>query len=221
MFSKKSLLVLVIVLVGTLAIGCTSNGNTPDVVATVNGTEISLAVFEETVERVRSNYERQGLTIESDEDEAYLKEVALDSLIEQEAVFQKAKNEGYEVTDEILNQEFQGVKGQFDTDEEFQAALKASNYTEQSFRDVLAKDLLIEQFVQANIQEPTVSEEEMIEIYNEYKEQVEQSDEGGELLSFEDVREEIEYSIKQQKEHVQLSEMIDEIVANSEIEKFI
>lgn len=228
MFIKRGALFTTILLVVFLAIGCSSQASTPDVVATVNGVEIGKSLYEETVSRFIENYEFQGVVFEGEEGETLLeqvKEMALNSLIEQEAILQEAKKAGYEVSEDQLNDELNSVKEQFESEEEFQAALEEHNYTEASFKALLKQDILIDMFLESNLEEPTVTEDEMLEAYNGYLEEAELYaeiyGEEFEVQTFEELKDEIELSIKQQKQNQQIGDLIDQIISSSQIEIFI
>ncbi|SNS41015.1 SurA N-terminal domain-containing protein [Anaerovirgula multivorans] len=235
MFSKINLFFIVVGLVGILVMGCTSGdgglinnlGELGDKVATVNGVDIGIEVFQDSVERMLLNYEQQGFDLE-EEGEAFLEQIqqqAINSLVQEEVLLQSAGQKGYEAPEEMVEEEFAQVKGQFQTEEEFQAALEASGFTENEFKTALANDIKITQFIDGEIEEVLVEEDEVKEMYEQYKEsletQLEETEEAQEIPTFEEVKNQLEAEIKQGKEQEQVGQIVERLMENSEIEIFI
>lgn len=85
----------------------------------------------------------------------------------QQLVYEKILSEKYEVTDEELDAKFNEVKEQLGAN--FEMALMQYNMTEESFKDSLKLDLLVEKAATADME---VTEEEVQEYYDNYKPQI-------------------------------------------------
>jgi len=91
----------------------------------------------------------------------------VDSLIEQRLLFQDAVSKGYETTDEDVAAEMVGIKTQFATEEEFEAALAAQGMTPEALEADITLFITVRNFLEeefyANI---TASDEDAEEYYN-------------------------------------------------------
>ena len=223
-------------LIAILVIGCSSgendvtdSGETDGLAATVNNVEISTEKFEKAVDRMVSYYEQQGLNFEEEEGRAFLEQIrqqAINELVQEEVLLQSAKEKGYDVSDEIIAEELEQIKAQFSTDEEFQIALEQNKLTEDELKSMIVSELQIEKFIKNEIPEVTVIDEEIQQMYDQYKVQYEtqkgeDTEEDQEFPSFEEAKAEIEAQLKQQKEQEQFGKLIEELMENSDIEIFI
>jgi len=227
MFSKRWLLFIVIALLAILVIGCTPKSDS-NVAATVNGEDISLEVFEAAVDRMVLGYQQQGFNFEGEAGEVALEEIrqqVINSLIQEEVLLQESKQKGYEASQEAVEEEFEGIKSGFESEEDFKAALELNKFTEESLKNMIANDMQIRAFLENEIQEVDVTEDEIREVYDEYKalweSQNEESEEDTEIPSFEEVKVAIENQIKEDKEQQQFGKIIEELMEKSEIEIFI
>ncbi|MDF1511214.1 peptidylprolyl isomerase [Robertmurraya sp. DFI.2.37] len=85
----------------------------------------------------------------------------------QQLVYEKILSDKYEVTDEELDAKFNEVKEQLGAN--FEMALMQYNMTEESFKDSLKLDLLVEKAATADME---VTDEEVQEYYDNYKPQI-------------------------------------------------
>lgn len=240
MFSKKRILFIFVGLAALLIMGCSSDGDDltkdegeiDDAVAIVNGDEISREVFEDIVERMVLSYEQQGLSFEGEEGEAaldLLRQQVINSLVQEKVLLQEAEKKGYHVSDEEVEKELELIKKQFSSEEEYKTTLQDNQLTEEEIKRSLFSEMVIEQFIEKEVQEVTISEEEVRMMYDQYKAQMEaQKEEGAEeteesleMPAFEEIKQQLEAQIKQQKEQTMFSEMIEKLMEKSEIEIFM
>jgi foldase protein PrsA len=85
----------------------------------------------------------------------------------QQLVYEKVLSEKYEVTDEELDAKFNEVKDQLGSN--FEMALMQYGMTEETFKDSLKLDLLVEK---ASIADIEATDEEIKEYYDNYKPQI-------------------------------------------------
>lgn len=233
---KKKIFFITIVLVGLLVLGCSPNGEDisddelekEDVAATVNGVNISKEDFENTVNRMVQSYEMQGFTFEDEDGEEMLEQIrnqAIDSLVKDEVLFQEAEKEGYDASEEDIQEQLELLKDQFPSEDDFNTALQENNLTELDVTDMIARDIKIEQFVESKIKGITVDEEEVKEMYDQYKEQFEASkeeaDEAQIMPDYEEVKSQLEMQIRQQKEQAYFMEMMEDLMEQNEIDIYI
>jgi peptidyl-prolyl cis-trans isomerase C len=141
-----------------------------DTVALVNGHPINKADYNRRVGTLKSQLLRQGQAL----DDTNTKEVrsqALEDLIDHELLYQESQKKGLKIKEEKINEQYEAVKGQFSSEEEFNSALADLNYTESSLKDELGRRMVVEKFIDGEITENiTVSEEEALEFYESHPE---------------------------------------------------
>ncbi|SNS49689.1 SurA N-terminal domain-containing protein [Anaerovirgula multivorans] len=185
------------------------------VVALVNDTEIQRIDFETMVENMKLSYLQFGIDFESEESKeilAMIEEEALNNLIQQQLLLQDALEKRYEVSKDEIDDEIKQIKSQFDNEEEFLAALEANQLTLDVLEKNVANDIMLEQYIQDEIGEPSASEEEIRAMYEEYSQTTEDAP------TFEEMKLQLEENIKYQKFQVSFGELIENLEAKSSIE---
>lgn len=186
----------------------------PEVVAEVNGEEISRDEFvrnyEGQLQQTAMQQMQQGTGEEIDQDE--LKQQVAQLLVDNRLLTQAATDAQIEPTEEDIDaalEDFAAQNGMSSADEVV-AALGEQGVSEEEVRADAAAQFQVSTFVEneADISEP--SEEELRQQYDAMVEQQEAADEqqGGEIPPFEDVRDQLaEQSVMQQQ-----SEAVEGIV---------
>jgi len=240
LLSKKTLLIVLTALISLLVIGCTAGendtkdaGGTDGLAAIVNDTGISMEEFENTVDRTKVFYEQQGIDFEGEEGMKILEEIrqqVIDSLVQQEVLLQSAIDKGYDISEEQVIEEIELIKEQYPTEDDYRTALEENQMTEEELKDMVASEMQISQFIENEIPEAVITEEEIQQMYDLYKMQYEaQMEENSEedaeeerpFPSLEEAKSQIEGQLIQQKEQMQFEQMIEELMGNSDIEILI
>ena len=248
--SKKGVLIM---LAAVLVLGACGSPGAPEnlesngedtveqgeVVAVVNGENIYEAPYFRLMDRMKINYQEQGIDFESDEGQVMLQQLeeqAIQFMIQQEVLVQEAKNRGVTVEEEAVEAEAQAIRDQFDTDEEFQAVLEQNHFTEKELMDTLAAEMTVDALLNQEVGEVTVSEEELEEMYQFYEmqqeEQLEAMKESGEEISeedlammelppYEEIKESLRVQLMQEKEQEAEMAVIEQLMEASEIEILI
>ncbi len=234
MFNKKSLMFLIISLISILIVGCASeagdaSGNSEEsmenVVAKVNGNSISTVEYEDLVQMMVSSYESQGVDFTTEEGEKFLEQIksqAVNSLVQEEVLLQEAKANGFNASDETVDKQIEAVKSQFPSEEDFKTQLNNQNLTEDDYKKMIAKEIIIGEFLESEVKETPVSEEELQSVYDQYIEQIsQQAGEAAEVPSFEDVKDQLEMQLTQQNQQEQVTKIIEVLLEENEIEIYI
>lgn len=145
-----------------------------DVVATVNGEEIGRQEFEQLLNYFRYQYSQQGMEVQGAQLQQ-LQAMVLESLIDNELIYQIAEENGYGPSDEELDEELQKTKEQFADEDAYQQALNQQGMSEQELKQELAKQMTKVQFEEDKFgDQVTVDSSEVREYYEENPEQFEQ-----------------------------------------------
>lgn len=134
---------LTVLLVFTLAMAAGLGKN--NVVATVNGENISRQQLDEMVAEMKKYYKSQGLEIDGQKDPEMAKQLdsmTLDQLITQTMLIQEAKKMGITVTKEDVDKEISKYKEQM-TEEKFKEYLKSNDLSETRLNAMVEKDLYV------------------------------------------------------------------------------
>lgn len=159
-------------LVTTLALAaaaCGSKGAAggKDVAATVNGKDITLSRVDLIISQQTGGQQSKMMPLEL----AAGRLQALDSLIQQEVLFQRAEKEQLLPKDEEVTQAINSQKRENNmTEEEYQKMLKDSGQSEQDLREVARKQLAIQKLLEKTVSNVTVSNTEVESFYNTNKE---------------------------------------------------
>ncbi len=250
-FSKKSIIMVILLLTVALA-ACggpaeePENGDeetlgqeTGEPVALVNGESIDEGFFQRQLDRSIAMNEQQGRVLEGEEGDAMkeqMKEQLIQQLIEQEVLYQEAEAQGIEVTDDEVAGEIEMVKNQFETEEQYQEALEINQFTEEEFESMLTVELTVDAFMEQNLPEVTVEENELREYYTMYEQQYEaqmeaMEQEGQELSEeelammelppYEEMKEELRQQLTMEKQQEHQMALVDELMEEYDIEILI
>ncbi|MGC9311567.1 MAG: peptidylprolyl isomerase [Sediminispirochaetaceae bacterium] len=115
--------------------------------ATVNGEPISQDDFEKLLGFLRFQYMQQGMQIQGPQLEQ-LKQAVLESLIDDELMYQIALEEGYTPSEEEIENAVESTKGQFENEEAYQNALKQEGMNEEQLRETLTEKLTRDKYEQ-------------------------------------------------------------------------
>ncbi|SES86106.1 SurA N-terminal domain-containing protein [Natronincola peptidivorans] len=211
-----------ILLVGVLALSfaaCTATEEAPgasetnqgEVVALVNNQEIYKSDFDRVLEGMKSQYLQFGIDFDSEDAKEILVELekeAINNLVRHEVLLQDAKEKGYEAPQDELDYEIERIKGQFESEEEFENALEINNITLEQLKRNIGNEMILGEYLQQELGEESVTEEELRELYEVYSEMME------DIPEFEEIRyqliEEIQYERFQEKFEVYVGKLMEE-----------
>jgi len=133
--------------------------------ADVNGTVITMM---ELNNEYRQVLKQQGIAEENvgEEAGAEMKKQILDSLINQELLYQECQKNNISVDEQNVDDSFKSIKAGFETEEDYKNALKDANIQEEDLINRLRRSLAINELVNNQItQHVTVTAEESLAYY--------------------------------------------------------
>lgn len=196
----------------------------PDVVAEVNGEEITKDEFETAYTTTLSMFSMQGMNLEEqDEDgemEAELKASTAEQLVGQRLLVQEAENRDYEADSEEVDEIIDQQKEQFENDEDYQAALEEQGFTEDDFRAQIEESLRVEQLIDEESEGIEVSEDEIDEQIVALEEQqaaiAEQAGEDAPEAQTPE-RDQVEEEVLAEKENERVQELVTELRDDADV----
>lgn len=182
-------------------------------VAIVNGEEISREQFNENLAQFRASVEQSGATLSDDE----IKEQTVSAMVNNRLLVQGATDAGIVVTDEDVTAELELIEENAGGAEALDAQLNELALSREELRDQIREQLSINKYVEAeaDFANITVSEEDITSFYENISASNEQ------FPPLDDVRPQIEQQLILQKQQERVSELIDELRADAEIEILI
>lgn len=145
----------------------------PDVVAEVNGEEVTKDEFVPLYEAAFQQAAAQAQTSGQAPDEEQLKQQTADDLVSTELLAQEAESRGIEVGDDQIDAELETIaqQNQMASADELLEAIEKNGLTEDQARDQVEMQLLVEQLVEDEDGSTTPSEKELRAIYAKAKKQ--------------------------------------------------
>lgn len=194
------------------------NGNRGDVdnnavVAVVNGEEVIQSDLNARVMQIREGL--QGATTTPEQDQQ-IEDQAIEALINEQLILQAAENEGIEVTEKEIADAYDGIKKNFETEEEFNTEIENQGLTEEILKANIEQQLLTQKYLTSKIdtQDISVTEEEVTQTYNQIASQQENTP----ALN-DEIREQLRNQLLAQKQNQKVSEHINQLKENANIEK--
>ncbi|MFD2044299.1 SurA N-terminal domain-containing protein [Ornithinibacillus salinisoli] len=181
-----------------------------EVVATINGTEVTGDQYNPVYLQTKLNAANYGMDVS---DQEALKEQTINELIAQELIKQEAEDKGVEVTDEEVQNELDVYKEE--NGDEFSAYLEQVQITEDEFKDQIGFTLMLNKYMEQELQVDEISDEEIKDTYDQLKEENE------DIMSFEEAKTVLKQNLTKQKQNELLQAKIDELKEQAEIETLI
>ncbi|GGA66533.1 SurA N-terminal domain-containing protein [Ornithinibacillus halotolerans] len=199
--------------------------NIPDVVAEVNGEEISKEEFESVYQTQFQQVMMQAQFTGQEVDQDQLKGQIIDALIGQKLVLQEADNRGLEASEEAVNETIDSLVTQngFETQDELFDAFKVQAGMEKE--EVLAEiemQVKVEKLIASESGDAEPTKEELQEVYDTYVAQLEQvskEDEEVEIPSFEEMEADLINHVKSQKESETYQKLVEKLQEDADITK--
>lgn len=228
---KQSVFILVvavlIIVVGFFVLSSSDNGEqnvqnqditnqNGDIVATVNGEEITRSELDVVTSQVAL---QQGIDIAEIDEQTrnQIESQSIESIVNQTLIRQAADDSEVEVSESEIDNQIDVIKDQLQSEEAFQEALAMENVTEEELREQIREGLFIETYLEQELalSEITATEEEVSQAY----EQV--ATENTEMGSLDEMYEQIESIVIQQKNSEAINQLTQELRADAEIQVLI
>jgi len=195
----------------------TENNNqtneTGGTVAVVNGEEISRNYFESVKSQVLA---QQGVDLESVDDnmEKQINEQIVDQIISQTLIEQAVADSGITAPEEEVDAQLDATISQLGGDEAFEQVLSSQGLDRDFFLEQIRSNINTQAYIEQELDTSsiTVTDEEVEAAYNEISSQNEN------IPALEEVRAQIEQSVRQQKQQSLTLELIERLRAEADIE---
>lgn len=161
---------------GMAAVGCSSGPKGEEVVATVNGKEITVKEYETNLalykQSIESLYGTSIWDTEVEEGVKYkdkFKELMVDQIADIEIIYDQAKKDNLLPTEEEVNTKFKELKANIDADENYKKSLENIGVTDEFLKKQQEQDLALNNFKENFDKTTTVSDEEIQKYYDDNK----------------------------------------------------
>ncbi|MEB1808892.1 MAG: SurA N-terminal domain-containing protein [Bacillaceae bacterium] len=175
----------------------------PDVVASVNGKDISKEDFESVYVNQFMQAAMQAQMFGEEVNQSELKEQMIESMIAQELLKQEADKAGHEASEEDITNTLEDLAAQYGvgTSDEFLAALEEQGMEREEVMSELALQVKVDKLIASETGEIEPTEAELKEFYElAVAQQAQMGGEDVEIPPFEELKEEIEKQVKLQKQ---------------------
>ncbi len=192
-------------------------GDPDEVVATVNGTELTRAEFNRIRQQVLQQAQQQpGVDLNDPEVMAQVNAQALDTLVNTELIRQAAVAAGVTVSGEQVDARFAEVVQSVGGAEALAESLQQLGITEESLRADVEQELVIQAYLDDSVDEEfSVTDEEVSDFYDELG-----GAEAG-LPPLSEVREQIEQQLLATQENEVIEALLEGLRAEAQIETML
>ena len=202
-----------LLLIGGAGYWAVTSGVSEEFVAKVNGEGIEKRLFDVRFAQLRANYETQGIAF-ADEDTIQLREQILEDMINERLLIQHAKEQGITGQEELMEEEYQLILSQFENEAELKKQLSDNNTSIQDIRTSISEQFMIRELAsqQAEQGDIEISQEEIQQAYDDVVSG------GAEVPPFEEVQEQVEEFVRQQKISQLVEVLLEQLRTKSSIE---
>ena len=217
------------VIVGALALSLAACGGKDElsesqvekdaVVVVVNDEELKGEQYNAIVSSIEGQMQEAGADPFSEEGAEQVKAQALDMVINQTLILQKAKEEKIEASEIEAEEKYASFLAQFGDEEAMTEAFKSQNIGIKEIKKQLTDSIIFQKYSDKVLPVEDVTKEEIQEYYDMFAEQSKDSEQ--ELPAFEDVQEEIGSILKENKQQELLAAHLEELKKDAKIEQKI
>lgn len=196
------------------AVSPETEGDPDDVMATVNGVDLTRAEYNRIRQQVLQNAQMMGMNINDPETQAQVDAQAIDTLINTELIRQAAVAAGASANSEEIEARFADIVAQVGGEEALENSLAQLGLTESSLRADIEQELIIQSYLESSIDtdDLAATDAEVDELY-----EASGGAEGG-LPPIDEVRPQIERQIVMNKENELINELVEALRADADIE---
>lgn len=193
----------------------------PDVVAEVNGEEISKEDFEPTYIAEFHQMAMQAQMTGEEVDEQWLKEQTINAIIGTTLLVQESNKRDYEASEEQIEEtltQLSEVYG-FESEEELISAFNEQGISEEELMETLQQEVKLKQLIKEEAGDTTPTEEEIQKAYDEIvaMEELLQEDEESNIPSLEEMKPDIEKQLIFEKEREVTNQLIEALREKADI----
>jgi FKBP-type peptidyl-prolyl cis-trans isomerase (trigger factor) len=190
--------------------------NKEDVVATVDGKDISKKEYKKELDAMKATYEQQGMP--ADQMDSKMKEQleksVLDQMINAELLLQTAEKDGISVEQKEIDAELEKIKTNFEDEKQYEEALKKNKLSEKELKAQLKKQMTVTQYLDSKIGKVEASDQEIQAMYDQYKQQAEGQKQKPEEL--EKIKPQLEQQVLAQKKDEKITQLVEKIRKDNE-----
>ena len=188
-------------------------GGSDKFIATVNGQGIEQRLFDTRFAQEKNAQESQGVAL-NDISAEQLRQQVLEAMIAERLLVQHAKEQGVQVSDQAIQEQYQQIITQFENEGEFEKQLETQNATLQDVKNEIADQIAIQEFADQYAQQQgvTVSAEEIQKTYDDAVAG------GAELEPLESLQTQIEAYLRNQKVNELLQALVAQLRGEATVE---
>ncbi len=213
-----AIVILVVATVATFGIirwGAQETGD-DQVLATINGVEITMSDISSDLDQVKTQYMAQGIDITQDKEmESMMIMQIVQNRIHQEILMDHAEKLGLDITEGEVEEEYQILADQFGGTVGLEGALQDAGMTEMELRSDIQRSLLIRLLAERE-GGLEVTEEEIQNYYDQLQAQI-----GDDLPPLEEIRDQLEQELKNEKLSFALEAILTEIEDDYDVQILI
>lgn len=192
----------------------------PDVVAQVNGEEISKKEFVQVYQAQFQQLAMQSQMSGQELDQGKLKKQVAESMVGTELMLQEAQKRKIDVSDAEVDKKLDELMTQnnFKSRDELMAALQKQGLDKAAVQAQLKSQITLEKLIADESGDPKPTEKELKAAYEEVKGQQSASgDKGAEVPPYEDVKVELEKQLKTQKQSEAAQALVGELRKDADV----
>jgi hypothetical protein len=223
------LLVLLVLAVGTACGGSGdeasddetgASGDIPEVVAEVNGEEISRDEFDKAYEAQQEQMQAQQQEGQPQPDEEQLREQVVQGLVTQELVLQEVERRGIEPSEEQVEQTLSELAQQngLPSADAFRSALEEQGMDSEEIDTQLERQTAYDLLVEDEAGDVSATDQEVRALYQQFKQQqAGAGDQAQQVPPLKKIRGEVEAQVESQKESQAAQALIEQLREDADI----
>ncbi|WP_394234066.1 SurA N-terminal domain-containing protein [Niallia oryzisoli] len=185
-------------------------------VAIVNDKKILGSDYNSALASTQGQMQQMGLDPTAKDHAENVKKQTIDSIVGNTLLLQEADKKNYKVSEADVTKQLDEIKKQFQTEKDFEAALKNLGMDRKTLETQIADDMKLKQYVKEEVPAVELTDEEIQKTYNQFVEQGKST--GQEVPKLEEVKPQIEQSLQQQKQQEKLAQQVEELKKHAKID---